>query len=125
VNREVLSFLEEQFEARRRKDYVGEASGLATSRPTGNYSNLTLQLTPEDAEKLLFLMNKYSDNRIFFALRNAADQAIVEKLEGTLLDDVLGPESDYGLSKRKLPEPPPPRPPRIIDRRGGVAVPIE
>lgn len=122
VSRDVLNYFEEQFEARRRKD-LGSASmeSLATGRPDDNYTNLTLQLTPEDAERVLFLSHALGDSRIYFTLRNSADQG-VEKLDTTILDDVLGPESDYGVSKRKPPPPPPPRPPRFRDSIGGNPV---
>lgn len=122
VSREVVNYFEEQFEAKRRKDFsTGSMESLATGRPDDNYSNLTLQLSPEDAERMLFLSHSLGDNRIYFTLRNSADQG-TEKLETTILDDVLGPESDYGLSKRKPPPPPPPRPPRFRDSVGGAPV---
>lgn len=123
VNREVLNVLEEEFEARRRKDYGGGTTeSLNTTRPDDNYSHLTLQLSPEDAEKILFLSHTFGDQRLYFALRNSADQT-VEKLETSILDDVLGPDSDYGLSKRKPPPLPPARGPRFYDSVGGQAIP--
>ncbi len=123
VNREVLNVLEEEVEARRRKDFSNAGTeSLNTTRPDDNYSFLTLQLGPEDAEKILFLSHQYGDQRLYFALRNSSDQS-AEKMETTLLDDVLGPDSDYGQSKRKPPPMPPARPPRFYDSVGGQAVP--
>lgn len=123
VNREVLNILEEEFEARRRKDFGnGGTESLNTTRPDDNYSHVTLQLTPEDAEKILYLSHTYGDQRLYFVLRNSADQS-VDKLETTLLDDVLGPDSDYGMSKRKPPPPVPPKGPRFYDSVGGQAIP--
>jgi len=123
VNREVLNVIEEEMEARRRKDVGGGGTeSLNTSRPDDNYSSITLQLTPEDSEKILFLSHTFGDQRLHFTLRNDADLAM-EKIETTLLDDVLGPDSDYGLSKRKPPPLPPPRPPKFYDSVGGQAIP--
>ncbi len=122
VSRDVLNYFEEQFESRRRKDFsTASMESLATGRPDDNYSNLTLQLSPEDSERMLFLSHALGDSRIYFTLRNSADQG-TEKLETTILDDVLGPESDYGVSKRKPPPAPPPRPPRFRDSVGGSPV---
>lgn len=123
VNREVLNVIEEEVELRKRKDFSNAGTeSLNTSRPDDNYSSLTLQLGPEEAEKVLFLSHQYGDQRLYFALRNSADQA-TEKIETTLLDDVLGPDSDYGMSKRKPPPASPPRPPRFYDSVGGQAIP--
>ena len=123
VNREVLNVLEEEVETRRRKDFSGGGTeSLNTTRPDDNYSSLTLQLGPEDAEKILFMSHQFGDQRLYFALRNSADQS-TEKIETTLLDDVLGPDSDYGLSKKKPPPAAPPRPPKFYDSVGGQAIP--
>lgn len=119
ISREVMNFLEEKFEEKKRKDFsTASIESLATGRPDDAYSNITLQLDPHDAEKLLFLSSTLGDSRLYFTLRNSADQTI-EKIDTTLLDEVLGPESDYGFSKRKPPPPPPPKPPRFIDSKGG------
>jgi pilus assembly protein CpaB len=124
VNRDVLNILEEQFEARRRKDFNGGGTEtLHTAKPDDNYTHITVQLSPEDAEKILFLTHTYGDGRLYYTLRNNADQN-VEKMETALLDDVLGPESDYGRSKRKPPPLPAPKGPRFNDSKGGIAVPI-
>ncbi len=120
VSRELLNYFEEQFEARRRKDFSSASmESLATSRPTDDYSNITVQLSPTDAERILFLSHTLGDSRLYFTLRNSADQG-TEKLENVILDEVLGPESDYGVSKRKPPPPPPARRPRFIDSLGGA-----
>lgn len=125
VKREVLTFLEEQFETNRRKDFATSGmDGLATARSDDNYSTVTLQLSAEDAEKVIFISNRFSDQKIFFTLRNSSDEA-TDKIETTLLDDVLGPDSDYGLTKRKPPPPAPPRQPRFYDSRGGAPVPVD
>jgi len=123
VNREVLNVLEEEVEMRRRKDFSNSGTeSLNTTRPDDNYSSLTLQLGPEEAEKILFLSHQFGDQRLYFVLRNPADQGM-EKMETTLLDDVLGPDSDYGLSKKKPPPASPPRPPKFYDSVGGQAIP--
>src|SRR5690606_22886217 len=97
---------------------------LPNGRPADDYSSLTLQLSPEDAEKVVFVSTKFGDGRLYFTLRNSADRN-VDTVPTTLLDDVLGPESDYGVSKRKPPEPPPPRPPKYYDSVGGAAIGVE
>jgi len=125
VDREVMSYLEEQFELRKRKDWSGGSmENEQTSRPSDNYASLTLQLNPEDAEKLIYLSTRFGDSRLYYTLRNGADQA-TEPIPTTILDDVLGPDSDYGVSKRKPAPPSPPRPPRFYDSRGGVATPVD
>lgn len=124
VNREVLGKLEEQFEQRKRKDWNGGTTEqLHTSKPDDNYTHITVQLSPEDAEKVMFLAHTYGDGRLYYVLRNSADQG-EERLDTTLLDDVLGPDSDYGRSKKKPPPLPPPKGPRFNDSKGGVAIPI-
>jgi len=125
VNREVLGYLEEQFEQRRRKDFgTANTEALPTTRPHDDYGTVTLQLTTEDAEKVAFITHTFGDQRLYFTLRNSADIEVA-KLDTALMDDVLGPESDYGFSKRKPPALPPPPPPRFFDSRGGVSVPVE
>ncbi len=125
VNREVLSFLEEDFERKRRKDFgTSSTESLASTRPIDDYSTVTLQFTPDDAERIAFITHTFGDQRLYFTLRNSADQEIA-KLDTTLLDEVLGPDSDYGFSKRKPPPLPPPRQPRFIDSRGGTPVPVD
>ncbi len=125
VTREVLNFVEEQAQARSRKDILNNSmEGLSTTRPDDNYTNMTVQLSPEDAEKVLFITQSFSDTRLYFTLRNRADQEVA-KLDDVVLDEVLGPDSDYGATKRKPPPPAPPRGPRFYDFRGGDAVPVE
>jgi pilus assembly protein CpaB len=123
VNKEVLNALEGEFEQRSRKDFVGNTENLTTLRPDDNYSNITVQLTPEDAEKVLFVTHSFGDSRLYFTLRNGADQEIEKKFETALLDDVLGPDSDYGRTKIK----PPPiiqSKPKWEDVIGGQARPV-
>ncbi len=123
VNREVLSSLEEKLESR--KDFGGARTDILPSgRPADDYASLTLQLTPEEAEKMVFMETKFGEGRLFFSLRNSADQT-VESIQTTLLDEVLGPESDYGILQRKPPEPPPPRPPKYYDSVGGTPQGVE
>lgn len=123
VNRDVMNFLEQKLEDR--KDFGGaRADVLPSGRPADDYSSLTLQLSPEDSEKVVFVTTKFGDSRLFFTLRNSADQAI-EPIATTLLDEVLGPESDYGISQRKPPEAPPPPPPKFYDSVGGSAIGVE
>ncbi len=125
VDRKVLNFLEEKFEEQGRKDFGGARTDiLPNGRPADDYNSLTLQLSPEDAEKLVFVETKFGDPRLFFTLRNSADQTVAA-VGTTLLDDVLGPDSDYGISKRKPPEPPPPPRPKYYDSVGGSAVGVE
>lgn len=123
INRNVLNVLETQFEEQKRKDlYNTSVDPSSTSRPDDNYSTLTLQLTPEDAEKLLFLQHTIGDSRLYFTLRNSADTTLA-KIDTTILDQVLGPDSDYGRSKIK-PAPIQPTKPKFYDSKGGVPVPI-
>jgi len=122
VNRNVLGVLETQFEESRRKDiYTTNVEGSATSRPDDNYGTLTLELEPADAQKFLVLQSTIGESRLIYTLRNSADQSVA-KLDTTILDNILGPESYYGLSKIKPPPSPPPKP-KYIDTEGGVPVP--
>ena len=123
VDSKVMGYLEEEFEKRRRRDYGGGSqSQLPTSRPADEYQTLTLQLSPENAKKLLFLSHTYGDGRLYYTLRNPADQQIAQ-LDTTLLDDVLGPDSDYGRSFRRPPTSTPPKP-RYYDSKGGRPIPV-
>ncbi len=123
VNKDVMGFLESKLEDR--KDFGGARTDiLPNGRPADDYSSITLQLSPEDAEKLVFIETKFGEGRIFFSLRNSADQEVAA-IPTTLLDEVLGPESDYGISQRKPPEPPPPPPPKFYDSVGGNTIGVE
>ncbi len=122
VNKDVMGFLESKLEDR--KDFGGARTDiLPNGRPADDYSSITLQLSP-DAEKLVFIETKFGEGRIFFSLRNSADQEVAA-IPTTLLDEVLGPESDYGISQRKPPEPPPPPPPKFYDSVGGNTIGVE
>lgn len=123
IDRSVLSTLQSQFEISRRQDYYGRSENLNTTRGADNYSHITIQLTPEEAEKIHYLTSTFGDRALYFTLRNSADSK-VETIRTTLLDDVLGPDSDYGKSKRK----PPPivkRQPRFFDSVGDRVVPVD
>jgi len=122
VDRDLLGYIEEANAKIKRKDlFGGTTENLSTSRPDDNYTHVTLQLTTEDAEKLHFLAHKFGDRSLYLTLRNTVDPG-QDKLATTLLDDVLGPESDYGRSKRKPPPFTPPKP-RFNDFMGGQQVP--
>ncbi len=117
VDREVLGYIKSEFESRKRQDFYGRNENIQRTRSTDNYSHMTLQVTPEQAESLLFLINNFGDKSLYFVLRNSGDSKD-EKVATTILDDVLGPESDYGRSKRK----PPPvvrKGPQFYDSVGG------
>lgn len=123
VNRDVLNLLEADFEQRKRKDfYSASTANLPTSRPDDEYSHITLQLTPDEAEKILYISHNFGDARLYFTLRNSSDRNPVN-VASTILDDVLGPDSDYGDAKRK-PPPVVPAQPKYIDDVGGQQVPV-
>lgn len=123
VRREVMDYLEEKFSKKKRKDWGGGSrERLATNRPVDDYATLTLQLSPEDAKKLLFVSHTYGDNRLYYTLRNSADSEVAQ-IDTTLLDDVLGPDSDYGRSFRKPVRISPPKP-KYYDSKGGKAIPV-
>ncbi len=117
IDKDVLDYLESDFEKQKRKDYLGTTENLSTTRPTDNYSHITLQLMPEDAEKILYLTQTFGDRAIYLTLRNSTENNI-DPVATTILDDVLGPDSDYGRSKKKTPSVAPMRP-RFIDLKGG------
>jgi pilus assembly protein CpaB len=121
VTREVLSALEAKFEEQRRKDLYTTNVETGTSRPDDNYTHMTLQLSPEEADKLLFLQHTIGDGKLYYTLRNGADTSVAS-LETTILDQVLGPDSELGKSKIKFP-PVPPQRPRYYDQLGGANVP--
>lgn len=122
VDRELLNYIEEANAKLKRKDLFGNGTdGLASARPDDNYNHVTVQLPTEDAEKLLFLLGKYGDKAVYLTLRNTTDLAM-EKLPTTLLDNVLGPDSNYGRSKRKPPVYNPPAP-KNKDYMGSQEVP--
>jgi len=123
VNREVLSALEAKFEEQKRKDLYTTNVDSGTSRPDDNYTHMTLQLTPEDADKLLFLQHTIGDAKLYYTLRNGADTSIAS-LETSILDQILGPDSELGRSKIKIPSTPTaPLKPRYMDMEGETIVP--
>lgn len=123
INRAVLSSLEGEFETQRRKDlYTTQIDPSTTSRPDDNYTNITVQLPPADAEKLLVLQHEIGDPSLYFTLRNSADTNVAALLT-TLLDNVLGPNSAYGRSKVRPPDIKPAAP-KFYDSRGGQLVPV-
>jgi pilus assembly protein CpaB len=121
VTREVLSALEAKFEEQKRKDLYTTNVDSGTSRPDDNYTHMTVQLTPEDADKLLYLQSKIGDGALYYTLRNGADTK-VSALETTILDQVLGPDSELGRSKIKF-TPSPPIPPKFYDTIGEKVIP--
>jgi pilus assembly protein CpaB len=122
VDRDLLTYIEEANNKLKRKDlFGGSPEQISTSRPDDNYTHVTLQLTTEDAEKLIYLSHKFGDRAVYLTLRNSADPEIA-KIQTTLLDDVLGPDSDFGRSKIKPPAINPPKP-RYNDILGGQQIP--
>ena len=122
VDRELLGFIEEANTKVKRKDlFGGSTENLKTSRPDDNYSYVTLQLNAKDSEKMIYLSHAYGDKAIYLTLRNTTDPDN-GPVATTILDDVLGPDSDYGRSKRKPPQIAPPKP-RYNDLLGGQEVP--
>lgn len=118
VNRAVLGSLETELVAQGRKDfYQTTVDPATTSRPDDNYTNITVQLSLEDSEKLIFLQNGFGDQSLYFTLRNNADDAVVP-LQTTLLDQVIGQDSALGRSKIKAPEFKAPEP-KFYDSLGG------
>lgn len=124
VKPELLELVGGKFADQKRKDFVGGMDRLISTRPTDDYNSITLQLSPEEAEKVMLISNKFGDGRLYFTLRNSADQQTYN-VATVLLDDVLGPDSDYGRSKQKPPEPAEPTPPKFIDNVGGRDVPVK
>ncbi|MBI1859298.1 MAG: Flp pilus assembly protein CpaB [Deltaproteobacteria bacterium] len=122
VDKEVLDMIEADFEKNKRKDYLGGTQHLPTNRPDDNYSNITLQVTPEDAERLLYLTQTFGDRAIYLTLRNSTEPQM-DAVPTTILDDVLGTDSDYGRSKKK-PLPFVPAKPRFMDLKGGEEEPV-
>lgn len=121
VTREVLSALEAQFEEQRRKDLYTTNVDSGIGRPDDNYTHMTLQLSPEDADKLLFFQSKFGDGGLYYTLRNNADTKVLA-LETTMLDQILGPDSELGRSKVKIPTVPPSSP-KFYDSVGEKIIP--
>ena len=125
VTRDVLSAIEAKFEEQKRKDLYTSNVDTGASRPDDNYSNMTLHLSPEQSEQLILLQNAkdIGEVKIFYTLRNTVDDKVVANLETTILDQVLGPDSEVGRSKIKYPTSPPLQP-RYFDQMGEKKVPI-
>ncbi len=122
-DRDILTTLERNFEKQSRKDlFTTSLDTSSTSRLDDNYTTITVQLSPEDAEKLIFLQTTIGDNRLNFTLRNNGDQEVA-RLDTTILDNVLGPDSIYGRSKIRT-DPPPPSKPKFYDVNGSQAKPV-
>lgn len=123
VSREVMTAIQSEFERQKRKDLFGSPDVVPNSRISDeNYAHVTLQLTPADAEKVLYLTHTFGDRSLYLTLRNGADRTVAG-LSTSLLDDILGPDSDYGKSRRKFPEVPPARP-KFEDLKGGQPSPV-
>jgi pilus assembly protein CpaB len=123
VDRDLLGYIEEANTKLKRKDiFGGGTENLQTSRPDDNYNSVTLQLSMEDAERLVFLTHKFGDRAVYLTLRNSTDPELAA-LGTTLLDDVLGPNSDYGRSKRKPGPPITPPKPKYQDMLGNQPIP--
>jgi pilus assembly protein CpaB len=123
VNRAVLSSLESEFESQRRKDlYQTNLDPSTTARPDDNYNTVTVQLPTSEAEKLILLQHEIGDQQLYLTLRNTADESVA-KLQTTLLDQVLGPDSAFGRSKIKPVELPPAEP-KFYDSEGGKLKPV-
>lgn len=122
VDREFLGYIEEANAKLKRKDlFGGGTEDLHTSRPDDNYNSVTIQLASQDAEKLLFLTHKFGDRVAYLTLRNSTDPE-TPTIATTLLDDVLGPNSDYGRSKKR-PGPIIPPKPKYQDLLGNTPIP--
>lgn len=122
-DREILTTLEGKFDQQRRKDlFTTTVDTSSTTRLDDNYQSITVQLSPEDSEKLIFLQTTIGDNRLWFTLRNNSDKEYA-RLDTTILDNVLGPDSIYGRSKIRT-EPPPPSKPKFFDVSGSQAKPV-
>lgn len=122
VDRDLLGYIEEANTKLKRKDlFSGGTENLQTARPDDNYNSITLQLSSEDSQKLVFLTHKFGDRAVYLSLRNSTDPEMAS-LGTTLLDDVLGPNSDYGRSKRR-PMPLTPPKPKYQDLMGAQPVP--
>lgn len=122
VDRDLLNYIDEANAKVKRKDlFANTSEGLHTARPDDNYSYVTVQLNTKDAEKMIYLSHAYGDKAIYLTLRNTTD-ADVAPIPTTILDDVLGPDSDYGRSKRRPPPITPPKP-RYNDILGGQEIP--
>jgi pilus assembly protein CpaB len=88
VNREVLNVIQGKAEEQRRKDIFGNGmETLNTSRPDDNYSYVTLQLSPQDAERSAIVFRAFSGALIVgFSNTNSttwAQSANGQGVEGT------------------------------------------
>lgn len=125
VDRELMNSIEEANAKLKRKDILqASAENLHTSRPDDTYNYVTLQFSMEDAQKITFLTHEYGDRVITLALRNTNDTTPVDKVGTTILDDVLGPDSDFWRATKQKPPPPTPSPkPRYYDYVGDQKIP--
>jgi len=99
------------------RDDVRETLDFAKTDP--NYQTVTLEVTPQQAQTLVYVLTVFGDS-IICMLRNSDDRQLQRKTTTNLLD-VMGPDSYLGRG----PKAPPPRAvvlPKFNDFVGGDAV---
>jgi len=121
------------------KDPVTGKSKAINLRGKRNYGTITIEINPEEAQMLIFVME--AGAQMFLTLRNPVDRTIVS-VPTTTVDEVLGPNSKKirrEIAKKReeeaasaaarriqsvpsLPRPPPP-PPNPFLQGGGSVVP--
>lgn len=98
---------------------IRETLNFAKSDP--NYQTVTLEVTPQQAQIIAYVMTVFADS-IICLLRHSDDRLLQRKTSTNLLD-VMGPDSYLGRG----PKAPPPRAvvlPKFSDFVGGEAVPV-
>lgn len=101
------------------QDDVRETLNFAKTDP--NYQHLTLEVTPQQAQIIVYVMTVFADS-IICLLRHSDDRQLQRKTTTNLMD-VMGPDSYMGRG----PKAPPPRAvilPKFNDFVGGDSVPV-
>lgn len=95
---------------------------LEVAKSDGVYQTVTLEVTPEQAQIIVYVLSVFADN-ILLMLRNSDDRKL-DRRNTTNLRDVMGPESYLVKGKKRPPPKLIPRA-RFLDYRGMTSIPVQ
>jgi pilus assembly protein CpaB len=87
------------------EDPLSGSRRAVNMRGNRNFSTITVEVTPADAQKLILLAEMGS--RLYLTLRNPVDREVAVSLSTTTVDKVLGEDSEKFRLSRPPPAPPP------------------
>ncbi|MFM8270661.1 MAG: hypothetical protein ACKN9V_10780, partial [Pseudomonadota bacterium] len=94
---------------------------LNYAKTDANYATVTLEVTPDQAQTIAFVMSTYGGT-LTLLMRNADDRTISSKRNQTL-EDVMGPDSFFVRGPKQKEAAPAPKV-KFNDFQGGNLVPV-